>query len=191
MASGTSFEVDLGVPYVPHYGTAPISARVVFHKVADGAGHLSDHYDLAQIYAASEGAGNGRWRLWRKTPLAESIYGTVDRPPMPEESDVKIGQLPEHHGTITDAIGKHPTKRAHALSTVLHRDYGLLVKWKALQTYILRHHLWTSKRPSPAAAMSSTSASAAAMPAAPTAIAAPSVASSSTIIEAKIGDLPR
>ena len=110
---------------------------------------------------------------------------------MPEESDVKIGQLPEHHGTITDAIGKHPTKRAHALSTVLHRDYGILVKWKALQTYILRHHLWTSKRPSPAAAMSSTSASAAAMPAAPTAIAAPSVASSSTIIEAKIGDLPR
>ena len=64
------------------------------------------------------------------------------------------------------------------------------MKWKALQTYILRHHLWTSKRPSPATAMSSTSASTAAMPAAPTAIAAPSVASSSTIVEAKIGDLP-
>ena len=110
---------------------------------------------------------------------------------MPEESDVKIGQLPEHHGTITDAIGKHPTKRAHALSTVLHRDNGILVKWKALQTYILRHHLWTSKRPNPAAAMPSASASSVAMPTAPTDLVAPSVASSSTIIEAKIGDLPR
>ena len=42
MASGISFEVDIGARYVPHYGTAPISARVLFRKVADGAGHLSD-----------------------------------------------------------------------------------------------------------------------------------------------------
>ena len=72
---------------------------------------------------------------------------------MPNEGDVKIGQLSEHHDTIIDAVGKHQTKRARALSTVLHRDDGLLVKWKALQNYILRHHLWTSKRPSPAATM--------------------------------------
>ena len=114
MASGLSFEVaGISPAYVPHYGTSPIAARVLFKQVADGAGHLSDHFDLVQIYYDPR-LGNGRWRLWRKTPLAESIDGTVDRPPMPEESDVKIGQLPEHHGTITDAIGKHPTKRAHA-----------------------------------------------------------------------------
>ena len=54
MASGISFEVDMGISYVPHYGTAPVSARVLYRKVADGAGHLSDHYDLGQIYAATE-----------------------------------------------------------------------------------------------------------------------------------------
>ena len=48
MASGISFEVDLGAAYVPHYGTAPISARMLFRKIADGAGHLSDHYDLGR-----------------------------------------------------------------------------------------------------------------------------------------------
>ena len=121
MASGISFEVDLGASYLPHYGTAPISARVLFRKVADGAGHLSDHFDLAQIFAASEATGNGRWRLWRKTPLSQSIYGTVDRPPMPEQGDVKIANLWKHKSTIVAAIAKYPAKRAIAPSTVLER----------------------------------------------------------------------
>ena len=33
---------------VPHYEASPVAARVLFRKVADGAGHLSDHFDLSQ-----------------------------------------------------------------------------------------------------------------------------------------------
>ena len=86
------------------------------------------------------------------------------------------------------AIAKYPAKRAVALSTVLARDYGLLVKWKALQTYVLREDLWTTKRPMPHSSMPASSSSsalvavAAAMPT--TGVVAPS------IVEAKIGDLP-
>ena len=99
MASGTSFEVAGICPgYVPHYGTSPIAAH--------GAGHLSDHFDLVQIYYDPK-PGNGRWRLWRKTPLAESIYGTVDRPPMPDQGGVKIGNLWRHKSTIVAAIAKY------------------------------------------------------------------------------------
>ena len=58
MASGISFEVECGFREMPHCGTRPISARVVFRDVADGAGHLSKQYDLAQIYV-SDGAGTG------------------------------------------------------------------------------------------------------------------------------------
>ena len=83
VASGVSFEVDLGGAYVPHYGTTPLSARVLFRKIADGAGHLSDHYDLGQIYVCGKGSGSGRWRLWRKTPPEQAVCGTVDRPPVP------------------------------------------------------------------------------------------------------------
>ena len=72
MASGLSFEVDIGARYVPHYGTTPIAARLRFRKVADGSGHLSDHHDLLQVYAGRKSVGNGRWRLWRKTPPALS-----------------------------------------------------------------------------------------------------------------------
>ena len=52
---------------------------------------------------------------------------------MPNEGDVKIGQLPEHHDTIIDAVGKHPTKRARALFTVLHptKEYHEATKIKA------------------------------------------------------------
>ena len=141
MARGISFEVDLGVAYVPHYGTAAISARVLFRKVADGAGHLSDHYDLSQIYAASDVyAGNGRRRLRCKTRPTGS---------MADRDDVKLGKLWQHKSTIAAANGKHPAMRARALSTVLRRDYGLLVKWKALQTYVLRECLWTASEPKP------------------------------------------
>ena len=100
LASGISFEVDMGIRYIPHYGTAPISARLLFRKIADGAGHLSDHYDLSHIYAASECAGTGRWRLRRRTSVVESIYGTVDRMPMPGEGDVKIG----NHGSTNQRL---------------------------------------------------------------------------------------
>ena len=102
---------------------------------------------------------------------------------MPDESDVKIGQLPQYHSTIVAAVAKYPLKRANALSTVLQTEYGLLVKWKALETYCLRQNLWTLDRPKPpvpkfAVAMASTSAASA------------STAASTTIIDAKIGDLP-
>ena len=51
MASGISFEVDLGASYLPHYGTAPISARVLFRKVADGAGpaHLCRKSPMSRL----------------------------------------------------------------------------------------------------------------------------------------------
>ena len=68
---------------------------------------------------------------------------------MPDQGDVKIGNLWRHKSTIVAAIAKYPAKRARALSTVLELEYGLLVKWKALQTYVLREDLWTTKRPKP------------------------------------------
>ena len=41
MALGLSFEIEgISKGYVPHYGTGPIAARVLFRQVADGAGHL-------------------------------------------------------------------------------------------------------------------------------------------------------
>ena len=50
MASGISFEVEQkDVRYVPHYGTSPIAARVLYRTVVDGAGHESNHYDLSQV----------------------------------------------------------------------------------------------------------------------------------------------
>ena len=61
-----------------------------------------------------------------------------------EELDVKIGDLPQHKATIVAAIAKYPGKRAMARPTVLNREYGLLAKWKALQTYVLREKLWTT-----------------------------------------------
>ena len=60
MATGVPFEVaGISPSYVPHYGTSPIAARVLFTQVADGAGHLSDHFDLVQIYHEPK-PGNGR-----------------------------------------------------------------------------------------------------------------------------------
>ena len=110
------------------YGTYPICATVLFRKVADGAGHLSDHFDLKQVYEDTNTNGNGRWRLLRKTAPAHSIAGTVDRPPMPDKGDVKIRDLWQHRSTIVAAIARYPSKRAMALSTVLRKEYGLLVK---------------------------------------------------------------
>ena len=190
MASGVSFEIEgISKGYVPHYGTRPISARVLFRKVADGAGHLSDHYDLVQIYSSGH-VGNGRWRLWRKTDPSQSVWGSVDRPPMPDQGDVKIGNLWKHKATITAAIAKYPTKRARALSTKLELEYGLVVKWKALQTYVLREDLWTTKRPKPSSSMPSSSTSSSAVVASASAV-NPTDGASRTIVEAKIGDLPR
>ena len=94
--------------------------------------------------------------------------------------DVKIGDMWRHSSTIAEAVAKYPDKRAIALSTVLQRDYGLRVKWKALQTYILRQGLWTVKRPIATSAID--------VPNAPDATAATPVA---TIVDAKIADLPR
>ena len=115
---------------------------------------------MKQLYAKSdlvvqhgshqEPSGNGRFRLWKKTPPGPARWGTCGKPPMPDGADVKIGQLPEYHSTIVAAISKYPHKRANALSTVLNDEYGLLVKWKALQTYVLRQNLWTVSRPTPA-----------------------------------------
>ena len=65
---------------------------------------------------------------------------------MPEQGDVKIANLWKHKSSIVAAIGKYPAKRARALSTVLEREYGLFVKWKALQTYCLREQLWGGKQ---------------------------------------------
>ena len=77
MASGTSFEVaGISPGYVPHYGTSSIAARVLFTQVADGAGHVSDHFDLVQIYYDPK-PGNGRWRLWRKTTPSQSVYSSL------------------------------------------------------------------------------------------------------------------
>ena len=132
-------KLGISPSYVPHYGTSPVAARVLF-KSCGWYRHQSDHFDLVQIYSDPK-PGNGRWRLWRKTPFADSIYGTVDRPPMPDQGDVKIGNLWRHKSTIGAAIAKYPAKRAIALATVLEREHGLLVKWKALQNYVLREGL--------------------------------------------------
>ena len=59
--------------------------------------------------------------------------------------DVNIGDLPLHRETIVAVVLKHPAKRASALSAVLAKDYGLVVKWKALETYCLREQLWIQK----------------------------------------------
>ena len=50
MASSIGFEVQLSGMSAPlPYGGLPITATVHYRKVADGAGHLSDHYDLVQV----------------------------------------------------------------------------------------------------------------------------------------------
>ena len=55
---------------------------------------------------------------------------------------LKIGDLKQHRATIVSVMAKHGTMRAQPLATILSREYGLLVKWKTLQTYILREQLW-------------------------------------------------
>ena len=163
MSSGISFEVEQpGIEHIPHYGNGPIAARLLCRRVADGAGHQSCHYDLQQIYRDHR-LGNGRWRLLKKTPPRYAVYGLPDQVPqrcrsMVDDAYVKIGDLPKHHLTIEDAISKHPAKRARALSVVLRDDYALIVKWKVLQTYMLRNHLWPFRRPTAAPAMASSSA---------------------------------
>ena len=72
----------------------------------------------------------------------------------PVSDDVKIGQLYQHHSTIVAAISDYPSKRARALATVLSREHGLVVQWKALQTYILRAGLWTPAAPGVAPSVS-------------------------------------
>ena len=64
-----------------------------------------------------------------------------------------------------------------------------MVKWKALQTYVLREDLWTTKRPKPSSSMPSSSTSSSAAVASASAMNPPD-ATSRTIVEAKIGDLP-
>ena len=59
--------------------------------------------------------------------------GCAGKTSISDGGDVKIGQLPQHHGTIVAAIAKYPHKRVNALSTVLCEEHGLYVKWKALE----------------------------------------------------------
>ena len=50
-AAGVTFEIEgISERYVPYYGTSPIRARIRFGSIADGAGHLSDHYDVVQVF---------------------------------------------------------------------------------------------------------------------------------------------
>ena len=118
-----------GLPAPLPYGGLPITAAVIYRKVADGAGHLSDHYDLKQVYYDRDLVGR-RLRLWRKTKPVLANFAVS--PSMTSSRDVKIGDLPKHRATIVSAIGKYPSKRAQALVTVLAREYDLNVKWKAL-----------------------------------------------------------
>ena len=108
--------------------------------------------------------------------------GCAGKTSISDGGDVKIGQLPQHHGTIVAAIAKYPHKRANALSTVLCDEQGLYVKWKALETYCLRHQLWTYSRPKPSPPIVT--------PASKAAVAVPSTCAASSIVEVKIGGLP-
>ena len=110
----------------------------------------------------------------------------MDRPPIPDRGDIKIGDLWKHRSAIVAAIAKYPAKRARTLSTVLEHEHGLLVKWKALENYVLREHLWTTKQPSPPSTMHASSSSSIVASSA----AAASIVAPSSIIEAKIRDLP-
>ena len=55
-----------GMPAPLPYGGLSITAAVYYRKVADGAGHLSDPYDLRQVDCDRDLVGL-RLRLWRKT----------------------------------------------------------------------------------------------------------------------------
>ena len=111
MASGVSFEiVQTGMAEPLCYGRSAIGATVQYVKVADGAGHLSDHYQLVQVYYDSRDPGR-RLRLRRKTrPLAAMFVAPAAAEAMTD--DVKIGQLSQHHSTIAAAISHYPFKRA-------------------------------------------------------------------------------
>ena len=113
---------------------------------------------------------------------AKGLWDPVERvPPLTAISnDVKIGDLPKHRATIVAAIGKYPAKRAQALVTVLSREYGLNVKWKALLTYVRREGLWTSP---PSTVVTGSAAALSSMAASPSAPAPP-------IPVALISDLP-
>ena len=64
-----------GLPAPLPYGDLPITAVVYYRKVADGAGHLSDHYDLKQVYYDRDLVGR-RLRLWRKTAPQFAMFGS-------------------------------------------------------------------------------------------------------------------
>ena len=101
----------------------------MYRKVADGDGHLSDHYDLGQVYYRKD-LPVRRVRLSHKTKPRHAMFGA----PMPapiSTGDVKIGDLPIYRDTIIAAISKYPQKRAQTLVTVLSQEFSLLVKWKA------------------------------------------------------------
>ena len=127
MASCIGFEVNQSGMAAPlPYGDRPIAATVYYHRVADGAGHLSDHFDLHQVYYSRDLVVR-RLRLSGKTNPALLVSG--GEKPVAIAGDVKIGELWKHRAAIVAAIATYPLKRAQALVTVLSREYGLCVKW--------------------------------------------------------------
>ena len=129
-----------------------------------------------------------RLRLCRKTRPWAAMFRT----PVAAEAktdDVKIGQLYQHHSTIVAAMSHYPSKRARALATVLSREHGLLVQWKALQTYILRAGLWTPAAPgvAPSVSIAASSSCPQSSAAIPDVTSCPQA--SAAIPDAKIGDL--
>ena len=135
-AVNLGFEVcQDGLPAPLPYGGRPITATLHYRKVADGAGHLSDHYDLQQVHYDRDLVGR-RLRLWRKTTPQFAMFGSGK--PAAMDTYVKERDLKHHRSTIIAAITKYPSTRAQALVTVLSPEYDLTVKWKALQNYVLR-----------------------------------------------------
>ena len=178
-AANLGFEVcQDGLPAPLPYGGRCITATVCYCKVADGAGHLSDHYDLQQVHYDRDLVGQ-RLRLWRKTTPQFAMFGSGK--PAAMGTYVKERDLKQHRSTIVAAITKYPSKRAQALVTVLCREYDLKVKWKALQNYVRREGLWPS--------VSSTVATGSV--AASSSMAASSSEPVQSIPVARIADLPR
>ena len=58
----TQHEIDQRLDMIPQQPASPqtlrIAARVLFRKVADGAGHLPDNFDLSQVYSSVQKAAD-------------------------------------------------------------------------------------------------------------------------------------
>ena len=73
------------------------------------------------------------------------------------ECDYGFADLRKHHETIKAVISKFPTAKAAVLSSVLRKDYGVLVKSKTLQAYADRENLWMPVKPAASAMAASVS----------------------------------